>query len=1125
MTDFPDNASTGGDILVVDDLPDNLKLLGEILKSSGHRFRPMTSGPMALRSVAKQPPELILLDIRMPEMDGFEVCRQLKANERSRDIPVIFISAKGDVPDKVKAFELGGVDYISKPFEAEEVLARVDTHLALSRLRFQLEERVAERTRELEETFASLKESEEKYRTLYNTMAQGVVYQDESGKIISANNAAQEILGLSLDQMQGKTSVDPHWKTIHENGEDFPGETHPAMEALRTGKVVSNIVMGVYHPEDQRHRWIIINATPQFREGEDKPYQVYTTFADFTERKRAEEKLRASEERFRTISEVSTVAIYMTDADGKCLYANPLWLTHAGMSLADALGNGWSNGLHPDDREAIFSSWEEMTRSKGQWGLEYRFMTSEGKITWVLGTANTIEDDTGNIIGYVGVNIDITERKQAEDALRESEAGLAEAQRMAHIGNWELDLVTNQLGWSEEIYRIFEIDSRKFGASYEAFLGAIHPDDRERVNTAYTESVKNKMPYSLDHRLCMPDGTIKHVQEYCETFFDNEGNPIRSVGTVQDITEQYLTEQSLKKLNQSLRALSACNEVLVRAEDETELLDKVCRIIVDISEYRLAWVGLVEHDEAKTIRPVSEAGYDDGYLNTVKLTWADTERGRGPGGTAIRTGKPCVIRDVQSDSRFAPWRQQAIEHGYASVVGLPLIDGKKPFGVLLVYASEVNSFDDEELRLLQKLADDLAFGIMTLRSHQERHELNRQLQQAQKMEAIGQLTGGIAHDFNNILASILGFTSLALQRFVRDDQPELQDYLSEVLHAGERARDLVSQMLAFSRTGSSNVHQLQLAPMVKEVTKMLKATLPSSIQLSSQIDADVPTVMMDPVQLQQVLMNMCINARDAIGDKGRIDIRVRRMHIVKHDLHDSQTDASSVVLRDICDACHHDIEEGDYTELSVRDSGSGISDETLKRIFEPFFTTKDVNKGTGMGLSMVHGIIHQHEGHILVDTEIGIGTTFRLLFPVGKPVSNHRPDIGLETSPITEGLNGARILIVDDEESIARFMGDLFENRGGKPTIMVDSQAALDLFSQDPTAFDLVITDQTMPGLTGAELAQEMLALRPELPVILCTGYSEQVDEAKAKALGIRGYLTKPMDVKTLFNLVQSLIV
>lgn len=420
---------------------------------------------------------------------------------------------------------------------------------------------------------------------------------------------------------------------------------------------------------------------------------------------------------------------------------------------------------------------------------------------------------------------------------------------------------------------------------------------------------------------------------------------------------------------------------------------------------------------------------------------------------------------------------------------------------------------------------DISHFIAIKRDISQQHKLQKQLQQAQKMESIGQLTGGIAHDFNNILASILGFTELALQRFVRDDQPELREYLNEVAHAGKRARDLVSQMLAFGRMDSGKTSLLQIPPMIKEVTKLLQATLPSTIQISSHADADLPKVMIDPVQLHQILMNMSINARDAIGDKGRIDIRVNREQVTNRDEHTVQTALNGELLSNICDACHHEIEAGDYVVLSVQDSGSGMSDDTLSRIFEPFYTTKEVGKGSGMGLSMVHGIVHQHGGHILVDTQIGIGTTFRLLFPVGENDAVHEPEAELSISPITEGLNGARILIVDDEEAIARFMEELFEDRGGKVTVMTDSQAALALFKQEPTAFDLIITDQTMPQLTGVELAQKILAVRPELPIILSTGYSDQVDEVKAKTLGIRGYITKPVEVDTLFNMVQSLIV
>ncbi|HEC13197.1 MAG TPA: PAS domain S-box protein, partial [Acidiferrobacteraceae bacterium] len=712
--------------------------------------------------------------------------------------------------------------------------------------------------------------------------------------------------------------------------------------------------------------------------------------------------------------------------------------------------------------------------------------------------------------------LDITERKWAERKFGAMFDAIPDA---AIFADKQHRIVT----CNPAVYEMFGYSEQELTGKTVEILYADKQDFIDQGKQRYHNGVKtSKGTYELKYK--RKDGNTFWAESNGTPVRDANGSAIGFISLFRDITERKQEEKGLKRTNQSLRALSACNVALVRSGSETELLNMVCHIIVNISEYRLAWVGLAEHDEAKTVRAVAQAGYDESYLESLELSWADTEKGQGPTGVAIRTGKANIIHNIFEDSRFVPWREAALKRGYRSSIALPLNDKGQTFGALNIYACEGDAFSEDEVAFLQQLADDLSYGVVVLRSHQERRQLNIQLRQAQKMETIGQLTGGIAHDFNNILASILGFTSLALQRFVSDDQPELREYLNEVSQAGERARDLVSQMLAFSRTGSSTASQLPLAPMIKEAVKMLRATLPSSIELSGQYATDAPAVMMNPVQLQQVLMNMCINARDAIGDKGRIDIRVRRVCINNGDKHTEQVSPNDAALRHSCDACHNEIEPGDWVELSVCDTGAGIRGDELERIFEPFFTTKDVDKGTGMGLSMVYGIIHQHEGHILVDTKLGAGTTFRLLLPVAEDGPMHKSDIELDASPKAGSLNAARILIIDDEESVARFMGSLLESRGGKVTVLTDSQAALDLFFQDPTAFDLIITDQTMPCLTGVELAQKVLALRPELPMILCTGYSEQVDEAKAMALGIRGYLTKPMQIKTLFNMVVELL-
>lgn len=831
--------------------------------------------------------------------------------------------------------------------------------------------------------------------------------------------------------------------------------------------------------------------------------------------------LKERENFSRNIFESSSVGMAVCRLNGELVFANPAYARTIGRSVEETLQLSFWD-FTPE--EYVAGEQRNITglKTKGRYGpYEKEYIHKDGHRVPVRLQGILLEMG-GEPLTWSFVE-DISERRAAETSIRDNAERLADAQRMARIGSWELDLLTKQLKWSDEVYRIFDIDPRAAGLSYETFLKAIHPDDREQVSNAYNASLANKEPYRIEHRLRLPDGTIKYVQERCETLYGNDGNSLRSVGTVQDITERHLAEQSLKRVNRALQALSACNEALVRTQDEDQLLNRICRIIVDTAGYRLAWVGLAENDEAKTLRPVAQAGYEEGYLEGVKLSWDDTERGRGPGGIAVRNGQPCIINDVQMDDRFTLWREQAVARGYASVAALPLIDDKHTFGVLIIYAAEVNVFAGDEFQLLEQMASDLAYGIGSLRSHRERDRLNQQLQQAQKMQAIGQLTGGIAHDFNNILASMMGFTSLALKRFVKDDQPELREYLNEVALSGERARDLVAQLLAFSRTADDQgkASPILLPPMVEEVVRMLQSTLPSSIQLSSHLDADLPAVMMDPVHFQQVLMNLCINARDAIEGNGRIDIRCRGVQIVDRDRH---TGHNGTVLHNNCGTCHRAIEPGGYVELTVQDSGTGINAENLKRIFDPFFTTKDVGKGSGMGLPMVHGLVHQHSGHILVEPNSGSGAQFRLLLPVGSIEPLSEADIDVKQRPSAEGLRGARILVVDDEESIGRLIKDLLEGEGGDVTMMNDSPSALVLFRQQPSAFDLVITDQTMPKMTGVELAQQLWILRPETPVILCTGFSEDVDEARAKALGFSGYLSKPMQVDALSDsVVQAL--
>jgi len=405
---------------------------------------------------------------------------------------------------------------------------------------------------------------------------------------------------------------------------------------------------------------------------------------------------------------------------------------------------------------------------------------------------------------------------------------------------------------------------------------------------------------------------------------------------------------------------------------------------------------------------------------------------------------------------------------------------------------------------------DVTHQIKTV---EEKQLLEKQLQQSQKMDAIGQLTGGIAHDFNNILASIMGYTNLAQERFAQDN-PKLEEYLDEVYRAGERARDLISQMLAFSRGGTTEARLIAVQPLVKEAMKMLKSTIPSSIDVTTDYQTSLPEILMDPVQMHQLVMNLCINARDAMGGRGKLDIKLRTVNINNNKLK--------------CSACKNQI-QGQFLELQIRDNGCGIDQAVMDKIFDPFFTTKEVGKGTGMGLSMVHGIMHEQDGHIILSSVQGEGSVFKLLFPVAEIVKRDEKPTrveNIEKAIVPQNktsTNKKHILVVDDERSVAGFLRELFETRGYRVTVEIDSVKALEIFKKDPGKFDLVITDQTMPKLTGAELSKQILSTRSSMPIILCTGYSEVIDENQAFEIGINEYLTKPIDPVKLCNAVTRL--
>ena len=392
-----------------------------------------------------------------------------------------------------------------------------------------------------------------------------------------------------------------------------------------------------------------------------------------------------------------------------------------------------------------------------------------------------------------------------------------------------------------------------------------------------------------------------------------------------------------------------------------------------------------------------------------------------------------------------------------------------------------------------------------IKMQEEKSSLESQLFHSQKMQAIGQLTGGVAHDFNNLLSVILGYTELSKDKFAKDNDA-LADYLDQIYTAGTRGRKLIEQMMIYSRKDlqQDTLMPIKIEPIVEETSRMLRATFPATINIETSIEKDIPLISGNTGLLSQMLMNLCINAKDGMGEEGNLLIS---LNVEKYN-------------HNICNSCHEHF-SGEYVVINIKDNGTGIPKDILERVFEPFFTSKMVGEGTGMGLSVVHGIVHKLGGHILVASKVNEGTSFKVLLPI----SNEKIKIEtIEEIKQTEyDFSNLTIMVVDDEPAVANFLDDVLRQNKAKVEVFTNSEQALAYFEKNPESIDIIITDQTMPKLTGAALSEKILAIRLDIPIVLCTGYSTEITEDSAHELGIKKFIHKPVDMEKLLRIINEL--
>ena len=387
------------------------------------------------------------------------------------------------------------------------------------------------------------------------------------------------------------------------------------------------------------------------------------------------------------------------------------------------------------------------------------------------------------------------------------------------------------------------------------------------------------------------------------------------------------------------------------------------------------------------------------------------------------------------------------------------------------------------------------------RAEEEKRKLEAQVQRAQRMEAIGTLAGGIAHDFNNVLTAIIGYTELL--RYDLPEDSQTQSNLEAIFQAAIRAKDLVQQILTFSRQGEQEKKPLRISTIIKEALNLVRASLPTTIEIRQNLESTSDTVLANPTQIHQVLINFCTNSAQAMQGKGGV---------LEVSLENADLDLEA--------AAHNpDLKPGAYVKLTVRDTGSGIAPEIIERIFEPYFSTREPDQGTGMGLAVVHGIVESTGGAITVESKLGEGTAIHVFFP--RIASEVTPE-ARALSPFPTGTE--RILFVDDEKALVDIGVQLLEHLGYRVTARTSSIEALEAFRHQPEKFDLVITDQTMPNMTGEMLTRELLHIRPDIPILLCTGYSELLSEAQAKALGVRRLIMKPFVIREMSEAIRQVL-
>ncbi len=891
-------------------------------------------------------------------------------------------------------------------------------------------------------------------------------------RFVRLNKAGEMLLGLSQEEIVGKTDYDffPHQEATLFTGKD--------RYVLARGQL-EDIAEEPIHTQPHGVRLLHTKKIPIY-DPSGQPQYLLAISEDITERKGAEKSLQTYARRLQTLTYLNRLvssSLHMEDVLQEMAHATGQ-LTDAPLVIL-AIADETAQTL-----EVVAFSDETLNAGCPIKTVQF----GEGPYGWIalhrwpLQVPNVFEDDRfigldwwqqHQLQSYYGVPI------VHQDTL----IGVLSmmGRKPFHIGSMESTLLDSLMAQA-----IIAVEHARRFQAMQAQAEAL-----SRANTALEHEIAERK--HVEARLQQAQEELEDRVRERTADLEQANNRLQA-----EISERTLAETALRQRETQLQHLTAIGRIISASLNIQEVYQRFAEEVGQLLPFDR--ITLTNVDETQ-------------QLATVDYVWGIPVEGRNPGdaypfsGTIAEevvrsaTGKLVLIDHDASIRQTFAGSVSLEQSGLHSHLVHPLLIHDHVIGLLYLGAAEPNAYDDQSLQLAESVSNQIAGAIANAQHYAERERLETQLQQAYKMEAIGTLAGGIAHDFNNLLAVIIGYTELLSLDLATDSQPS--SYLQEILTACRRAKALVQQILTFSRQRDPERQPVPLHRVVNETLQLLRASLPTTIAFQCHVDPQSGAVMADPTQMHQVLMNLCTNAEHAMRQNGGLlEVRLEAIRV------------------NAAFASHHpSLRPGPHVRLIVRDTGQGIPSEVQARIFDPFFTTKAVGEGTGMGLAVVHGIITNHDGAITVDSQPHQGTKFTIYLPQWQEAA--REDI----EPATQLTAGrGNILFVDDEAALIRAAHAMLAHLGYTVTAYTNSDEAFTCFQAAPHTFDLVITDQTMPNMTGEVLSQAVRQIRPDIPIILCTGFSHVMTQENALSMGINAFLHKPLTIHDLGDAIQRVL-